>query len=217
MAGKRILEIGCGAGGLAALLGLAGATVLGTDRSVPSLKKAVKKLSDYDLQRNVTFVRANAYDLPVKPHSFDLVVTRSVLVVLDRAKMLPYINELLVPDSGIALLVENMDRNPPLRLYRALSRTKWGDFPYFTVPEIKGMDSWFQRVDAHYSGIFSPLAHLGTRSGIGKRLSDGVAPLLAGVDRGLLGAFPALTAYAWIVALRCQAKAISRDKEEGQV
>src|SRR5207248_2904279 len=91
------------------------------------------------------------------PGTFDLVITRSVLVLLDRQSVLPNLVRQLAP-QGTGLFIENMNEHPALRLWRTLTRTKWGTQPYLSVPEIQTFNSYFGEIQTHFVGLFLPLA-----------------------------------------------------------
>jgi SAM-dependent methyltransferase len=200
LAGKRVLEVGCGDGGLACLLASCGAEVFATDLLQSRLRRGRELAAELGLGSRVRFFRANAGELPLRPARFDLVLTRSVLVILDRAQVVPRLARVLVPGSGVAVFIENMENHPALRLWRRATGTKWGPFSYLSDAEITRFRSSFARVDAHYSGLLLPaVGPLGRLQGV-------LAPLVAGVDAGLLRAFPRLARYAWLVVLRCSAR-----------
>lgn len=198
LAGKRVLEIGCGDGGLACLLALCGAQVYATDRAFWRLKRAVQTAQQLRFTTgSVQFICANAYDLPVPRAHFDLIVTRSVLILLERERFLPYAATLLKPDGGTALFVENMDRHPALLLWRRVTRRKWGGQPYLTLAEAATYDRYFDRVESQVRGLTLPLA------GVLGRAGPLVTPALSRVDAVLFAGLPALAHLGWLMAVRC--------------
>lgn len=84
--GISVMEIGCGTGYLTRILakGLKGkGKVVGVDITLQVLN-AAKELVKYEgLSKMIEFVRGNAYDLPLKSESADLVVCQSLLNNLD--------------------------------------------------------------------------------------------------------------------------------------
>ncbi len=75
LAGKRILDAGCGGGRYAKICGEAGATVFGADHT-----RAVDKAAQLCGQlRNVQFVQADLKHLPFEPASFDFVFSIGVM------------------------------------------------------------------------------------------------------------------------------------------
>lgn len=79
--GERVLDVGCGTGTAAFLMaehvGLNG-EVIGIDLSEKMLERGKRKLAKAEM-RNVTFLRANAEDIPFPDESFDKVTFFAVL------------------------------------------------------------------------------------------------------------------------------------------
>jgi SAM-dependent methyltransferase len=74
--GKRILEIACGRGGFSRLLGSRGASVCGADFSASAVEIAKEKLlRNPSLADRVTYLQADAQDMPFEENSFDIVVS----------------------------------------------------------------------------------------------------------------------------------------------
>jgi ubiquinone/menaquinone biosynthesis C-methylase UbiE len=74
--GKKILEIACGRGGFAAILGLQGATVFGADFSATALRIAQQKARRTSSQDSrITFLQADAQTLPFVNSTFDVVIS----------------------------------------------------------------------------------------------------------------------------------------------
>ena len=73
---KRILEIACGRGGFSRLLGSRGASVCGADFSASAVAIAKERLSRGPAPEGpVTYVQADAQDMPFEENSFDIVVS----------------------------------------------------------------------------------------------------------------------------------------------
>ena len=98
IAGENILEIGCGLGDVAAVLAgcvKPGGKVTGTDLCMPLIDEAVKRHSK---QPGVTFVEADAHELPFEGCSFDGAWAERVLMhVEDPLKVLAGISRVLRP------------------------------------------------------------------------------------------------------------------------
>ena len=74
--GKRILEVACGRGGFSRLLASKGAIVCGADFSESAIRIAKEKLlRDPALADRVTYVQADAQNLPFDEGSFDIVIS----------------------------------------------------------------------------------------------------------------------------------------------
>lgn len=74
VAGQRILEVGCGAGAVLALLAETGATLAGVDYSVPHIEIARRALPGADLRA------AEACSLPFDDGTFDAVFSHGVFL-----------------------------------------------------------------------------------------------------------------------------------------
>ena len=206
--GKRVLEVGCGDGGLACLLAACGAEVFATDLSQTRLRAGKALAEQMGLSSRVHFFRGNACQLPLGPGRFDLILTRSVLVLLDRRQVVPRLARLLVAETGAAVFIENMENHPALQMWRRVTRTKWGRYPYFSDAEVVSFRDFFERVEASYAGLLLPaVGPLG-------RLQRTLAPLVAQIDAALLTRFPRLNRYAWLVVLRCTGPKRRRDVED---
>lgn len=88
IAGKRILDFGCGPGFYAAILAQRGATVMGIDMSQFLIDKAVEHKNRLGL-RNVDFIRADflEYSSRMVPRQFDYVIAIDTMVSFDYGKL----------------------------------------------------------------------------------------------------------------------------------
>jgi ubiquinone/menaquinone biosynthesis C-methylase UbiE len=74
--GRRILEIACGRGGFSRLVGSRGASVCGADFSASAVDIAKEKLRrNPSLADRVTYVQADAQNMPFEQNSFDIVIS----------------------------------------------------------------------------------------------------------------------------------------------
>jgi ubiquinone/menaquinone biosynthesis C-methylase UbiE len=74
--GKRILEIACGRGGFSRLLASRGAMVCGADFSESAIAISKEKLlREPALANRVTYMQADAQNLPFEENAFDIVVS----------------------------------------------------------------------------------------------------------------------------------------------
>ena len=117
--GKKILDLGCGAGEAAVYFAMQGATVCGVDVS-PKMLTVVQKLAETrDVQ--VRTVLAGAEDLPFEDESFDLVYGNGVLHHVDKAAALREVNRIL-NSSGTAVFIEPLAYNPLIKAYRKIAQ-----------------------------------------------------------------------------------------------
>jgi SAM-dependent methyltransferase len=195
--GQKVLEVGCGDGGLSCLMAMCGAQVYSTDLQHARLKRAAELVRHHRLEARVHLFASDVYVPPLAPGTFDLVVTRSVLVLVDRSRVLPVLTRLMKPGAH-ALFVENLDGHPLVSAWRRVTGTQGGPFGYFTAREIAELKRYFSEVDVRYHGLTSIIApRLGPLEPLASRV-------LGRVDRALLDTFPHLGSRAWLSAMRCR-------------
>jgi ubiquinone/menaquinone biosynthesis C-methylase UbiE len=98
--GRRVLEVGCGTGRLAAALTEgAQARVRAIDRSVRMVERA--------RSRGVEAEVANAEELPFPAASFDAVVLRMVIHLIDRPRALAEAARVLTADGRVVIATED--------------------------------------------------------------------------------------------------------------
>jgi SAM-dependent methyltransferase len=96
--GRRVLDVGCGTGRLAAALTERGAKVWGVDSSSEMLAQAREAVD-----RNVGLKLGTAETLPFRDGWFDRAVMRLVVHLVDRSRALPELARVLAP-GGRALI-----------------------------------------------------------------------------------------------------------------
>ena len=102
LAGKRLLDCGCGAGGYAREYARLGATVIGVEYQSDKLRAAARD------QPGVLLVRADAASLPLAAASFDVAVLNEVLEhVPDQRRVLSELWRVLRPAGRLVLMSPN--------------------------------------------------------------------------------------------------------------
>ena len=105
VAGKDVVELGCGTGYFGAWLARRGARVVGVDVTPAQLDTARRMEAEFGL--GLTFVEANAEDTGLPGDSFDLVLSEyGASIWCDPAKWLPEAARLL-HDGGHLVLLRN--------------------------------------------------------------------------------------------------------------
>lgn len=170
--GKRLLDIGVGAGESVERFSGLGAKVVAIDISVAALRLVRQRVPGTQL------VCADAERLPFRRGCFERVAAFSVLMFLDLEKVASEISRVSAPGAGIAF-VEPTSGNPFMKVYRALTGT------------YRGVARWHSLADLRQN--FDRLGPLEVR---GYSL---LPPLMAGWR--LFRAFPELSRFAWIVTL----------------
>ena len=106
--GKRVLEIGCGLGTDTTNFARNGATVTAVDLSDESLALARRRAEIFGLDDRITFVCANAEELPtvVEPEPYDLVYSFGVIHHTPHPeRVLDHVHDYLRPGGTLKLMV----------------------------------------------------------------------------------------------------------------
>ncbi len=104
--GTNILDVGCGGGLLTNALGLEGLNVTGVDISPECLDVA----RQHDLTRNITYLVANAYQLPFLEDQFDVVTAMDFLEHVERPDLIIEEIARVLKPNGV-LLFHTINRN----------------------------------------------------------------------------------------------------------
>lgn len=131
--GTRVLELGCGAGGLTLTLLEMGANVTALDLSPGMVDVARRRIMLYAGGRTADLLVAPVERSGLPSGSFDVIVGRFILHHLQPEVAAPEIARLLAP-SGIAVFAENSGRNPVLNAARDHLAGRFG-IPRFGTPD----------------------------------------------------------------------------------
>lgn len=114
LTGKRVLDVACGTGDLAAVLEKAGAEVVGVDFTLPMLERAPQKT------RTVLWVQGDALALPVADASFDVAtIAFGLRNVADRRAAFREMLRVLRPGGRLLVLEFGMpDQDAFGRIYK---------------------------------------------------------------------------------------------------
>jgi 2-polyprenyl-3-methyl-5-hydroxy-6-metoxy-1,4-benzoquinol methylase len=105
VAGRRVLEVGCGSGALAVYLALQGAEVVGIDVSRGNCRVAERRATVSGIGRQAAF-RAEPVEYLADPDGhYDLIVGNQVLHHVDLAQAMPNLHRMLKP-GGRAVFCE---------------------------------------------------------------------------------------------------------------
>jgi SAM-dependent methyltransferase len=203
LAGRRVLDLGCGSGDLTLALVHARAGVTAVDLSAGMLAVARRRCERFcaALPRPA-FVAAAAEELPFANDAFDVVVGRFILHHLDMARAPAQIARVLAP-GGIAVFVENSGGNPLLMFARRHLTGRFGIPRYGTEDErplqpqdVRRLEGVFSRVELSYP-VFDFLT-IFDRQVLRYRWAPTSRACVA-VDRWLLRAVPGVRRFSFRV------------------
>jgi len=120
LAGRSVLEIGCGYGELTAWLAMQGARVTARDLSPGMIEIARRVALRAGVADRIAFEPGPGEDLPYPDASYDVVFGHDVLHHLDLSVTMKEIRRVLKP-GGRAVFAEPLGHNPVLNRYRDLS------------------------------------------------------------------------------------------------
>lgn len=127
LAGRRVLDVGCGTGRLAAELAGRGAKVWGVDPSAEMLAEARRRVG-----RSVGLKQGPAEALPFQDGWFERAVLRLVVHLVDRGRTLPEVRRVLAP-GGLAVIAtfrpEHFERIWLARFFPSLAEVDRARFP----------------------------------------------------------------------------------------
>ena len=146
VAGRRILDFGCGSGQNSLLLARRGARVIGVDISTALLTLASRRLALNGDGDAAEFVVGSAHDLPLPDNSVDGVLGIAILHHLDLAASAKEIYRVLKP-GGVAIFQEPVRDSAVVRTIRSLIPYRAPDVsPYerpLTTAELKAFAHGF--------------------------------------------------------------------------
>lgn len=163
-AGARVLDLGSGAGTYVRLLASQGYRAVGVDYSIPSLKRSVEA----DPERLGRYLCGDAYSLPFRDESFELIVMIGIFQALgEPARALTEARRLLRPGGHLVLEILNANEilirartflertrreNAGVRTYGRSEMTRWiraaklrpvRGVPVFLPPrKLPGLEAW---------------------------------------------------------------------------
>ncbi len=208
--GKRLLDLGCGAGETAVFFALHGAQVTAADVSGEMLRMARALAAHYGVAIQTEKIIAEA--MPFADSTFDCVYGNGVLHHVEFEPALREISRVLKP-GGRAVFIEPLSHNPVIQVYRHIAREVRTPteqpfaFKHFQTvrryfPSLQHREFWLsslaiflyyyviERVDPRTDRYWKRVIRDGWRVG-------GAFRLLHGVDTVLLRAIPYLRRWCW--------------------
>jgi ubiquinone/menaquinone biosynthesis C-methylase UbiE len=199
VAGKRVVDFGCGSGANTALLTGRGAHVWGIDISEDLLHLAQRRLIVSDRAGKAAFIAASAHDLPFPDNSIDVVFGIAILHHLDLDLVSREVRRILKP-GGHAIFQEPVRNSPLVRFVRKLIPYHAPDIsPYerpLTDEELRRFAQGFSRFSVRAFAL--PHVQVGQVLPVVRNYTKA----LYASDRKLLHGAPWLTWYASIRVIR---------------
>lgn len=153
--GKKLLDLGCGAGETSVYFALQGAEVYATDLSDRFLEVARALSEKFGVI--LSFAQTDAGRLPFKEGQFDFVFGNGVLHHVDLPAATKEIVRVLKP-GGKAFFVEPLPYNPAINVYRAMAKgVRTDDETPLTFRQIKEMRPFFSQLEHREFWLFSLL------------------------------------------------------------
>jgi SAM-dependent methyltransferase len=195
VAGRRVLDLGCGSGSNSVLLALRGAQVTGVDISTSLLSLAERRLDVNGLAGQARFTVGSAHDLPLPSASFDVVFGMAILHHLDLKLVASETRRVLKP-GGRAIFQEPVRSSRVVRFARSLIPYHAPDVSPFERPltdgELDDFASGFS--ESRRRAFVLPHVSLGQVLPLVRRYTD----LLYRLDGAVLRAFPSLAHFSAI-------------------
>ena len=195
VAGRRVVDFGCGSGANTTLLAGRGAHVWGIDISEDLLRLARRRLALSGRAGGASFIAGSAHDMPFPDASIDVVFGIAILHHLDLDLVSREVRRVL-KSGGRAIFQEPVRNSAVVRFVRSLIPYRAPDIsPYerpLTDEELRRFASGFASCDVRAFGL--PHVQVGQVLPIVKNYWKA----LYASDRALLARMPWLSRYASI-------------------
>jgi SAM-dependent methyltransferase len=195
VAGKRVVDFGCGSGANTALLAGRGAHVWAIDISEDLLRLGQRRLAISGRSGGATFIAGSAHDLPFPDNSIDVVFGIAILHHLDLDLVSKEIRRVLTP-GGRAVFQEPVRNSAVIRFLRSLIPYRAPDISPFERPLTDAELARFAEGFSSWSVRAFGLPHV--QVGPLLPLVRNYWQALYAWDRRILDRLPALARYASI-------------------
>lgn len=116
--GKRILDLGCGAGENSVYFSRKGAECVASDISIGMVKTALRLAEKYSVEVEGKVINAMAIDFP--DNSFDIIYAANILHHVDPKKALQEMHRVVKP-GGKVCFWDPLKHNPLINIYRRMA------------------------------------------------------------------------------------------------
>ncbi|HJZ91199.1 MAG TPA: class I SAM-dependent methyltransferase [Gemmataceae bacterium] len=195
VAGKAVLDCGCGHGMAAVVLARRGAAVTGIDLSVGYLEEARRRAIANEV--DAEFIQADAESLPFASQSFDAVWGSAILHHLDLRRAGPELHRILRP-GGVAVCCEPWGGNPLLEFARRrlpyAGKHRTPDERPVRMADLATLKEYFSSIDVRGYQLLGAARRLFRRE-------SRTGGWLDRVDARLLSRWPAMESWCRYVVL----------------
>lgn len=201
LAGKRVLDFGCGLGQTSRIYAAHGAArVEGFDISGESIRIARQNAERDGMSDRVFFRRCAAEEIDYPDNSFDVIIGKAILHHTDLEKTSWQLNRVLSP-GGVSCFLEPLAHNPFLNLFRRL--TPWRRTPTEKPLSLKDLDYFRKYFQVTYRGAYLfTIAANGMLFVTGSRkLFKVSSAMLRATEKPVLTVLPFLQRYCWSALL----------------
>lgn len=195
VAGRQVIDFGCGTGSNTVLIASRGARVCGIDISESLVRMGQQRLQVHDVPGRPALLVGSAHDLPFQTASADVVFGIAILHHLDLEKVSAEVHRVLKP-GGRAIFQEPVRNSPVVRALRRLIPYRAPDISPFERPLTDAeLSSFARRFSSMRTRAFGlPHVKLGRLLPYVRRHTD----WLYRSDRTALDRLPWLQRYAGI-------------------
>lgn len=201
-AGGDALEVGCGAGGAARVLGPVARSLIGIDVSPVALDAARAQVAARSAgwSARIDFMEMDAESLSFPDGTFDLVCGRGILHHVDAARLAAEAARVLRP-GGRAVFLEPLGHNPFGNLFRRLTpRLRSEDEHPLLEADLESLHDAYAEVRVERYALLTPLAIPLLRWRAGLRL----VAMLERADRWLFARSAWARRWAWIAVIEAR-------------
>lgn len=195
IAGKKVLEYGCGPGSQAFSLAKAGADVTAIDISDIAIEQTKEEAERQNVK--IECFVMDAEDLNFEDSSFDRVCGSGILHHLDLDRCYPELKRVL-KSGGTGIFFEPMGYNPVINLYRNMTPDLRTDDEHpLLMEDFELAEIYFDEVTPHFFHLTSIAASFIPV----ESAQSALAGPLNTLDSVLFKSLPFLKKYAWITVL----------------
>ncbi len=151
--GKRVLELGCGAGEASVYLAKQGASVVAGDLSEGMLKVALNLAEKHSV--SIETLKFSADRIPSEDECFDIVYAANLLHHVDIEKTLKECSRVLKPGGTFASW-DPLAHNPAINIYRSMAtKVRTEDEHPLTIEDLELFENMFSKVEFKMTWLFS--------------------------------------------------------------